>query len=165
MNKLLLSLTLALVTSVNAQVFGTDCPTIEQQQEAYNKKKAQAIAVKDTYTQQLQCHYWQLGVYFQQLDKTNQQKAKDEQQAQKDIQQAQKDAQQVARDAQLNAWVIDDELTRFLDVVIPLMENMSCHDIKEEFLRIHTNRSGHADGTNPGGQTHNINGFDNPHNQ
>lgn len=55
-----------------------------------------------------------------------------------------------------------DELDRFLEVLIPFMEAYPCEHIKQELIRVKTNRSGHMDGTNPGGQTHNINGFDNP---
>lgn len=155
---LALSLTLTLAGSVSAQAVAA-CQTMEQAQAAYNKSKATGIVVRDTYTQQLQTHYWQLGTYYQQLDKDNQQKAKD-------IQQINKDIQQIAKDKQLIEWEaalgVCDELDRFLEVLIPFMDSHSSQHVKQELIRIHTNRSGHMDGTNPGGQTHNINGFDNP---
>lgn len=157
------------VGSVFGQVFGVNCPTLAQQQAAYNQSLANKIVVINTSTQQLQTYYQQLATYYQQLDKTNQQLAKDQQQRQKDIQQAQKDEQQIAADnvlaERLAALQLPtqkyDELVAFIEVLMPLLGQCST-EVKLELVRIHTNRSGQADGTNPGGQTHNINGFDNP---
>lgn len=171
MKTLVLSLVAVLIIAgnVSAQVFGTNCPTLEQQQAAYNRSKAAQIVVRDTASQQLQCYYQQLATYYQQLDKDNQQKAKDLQQIAKDKQQVAKDLQQIETDRLLceKLQIINDptqcfdELDEFLCTIIPLIPD-SCKEVKDEFKRIHTNRSGQADGTNPGGQTHNINGFDNP---
>lgn len=162
---------------VSAQVFGVNCPTLEEQQAAYNRKLAAGIVVINTSTQQLQCHYSQLATYYQQLHKDNQQKAKDIQQIAKDAQQVAKDKQQMEKDAQLYEWegILSekatalnvstekfDELKVFLEVIIPRLGDCT-PELKKELTRIHTNRSGHMDGTNPGGQDQNINGFDNPH--
>lgn len=154
-----LVLLITLTISSYGQVFVTNCPTIEQQQAAYNRSKANAIVVTNTYTQQLQTYYAQLATYYQQLDKDNQQKAKDAQQIDKDIQQLAKDQQQAAFSYSLP---VCDELDQFLVVVTPLLGTVPCESIREEFIRIHANRSGGGDGTNPGGHG-NINGFDNPH--
>lgn len=151
------------------QVFGTNCPTLEEQQAAYNRKLAAGIVVVNTSSQQLQCHYNQLATYWQQLHTSNQQKAKDEQQKNKDIQQVQKDQQQLASDKALairEAELLDpsygyDELNLFIEAILPLLG--SCDEnLKTELNRIHTNRSGGGDLTNPGGGG-NLNGFDNPH--
>lgn len=82
--------------SSHGQVFGTNCPTYEQQQAEYNRKLAAGIVVTNTTTQQQQTYYQQLATYYQQVDKDNQQKAKDAQQMAKDQQQAATDAQQKA---------------------------------------------------------------------
>lgn len=170
MKKTLLSLVLLFGLAVNASAQGiAACLTMEQQQAAYNRSLAAKIIVTSTYTQQLQCHYNQLATYWQQTHTFNQQKAKDEQQRSKDLQQAQKDAQQIAADSALAARLAAledptqqyDELLAFIEVLMPMLGDCST-DVKNELARIHHNRSGHMDGTNPGGQTHNINGFDNP---
>lgn len=155
-----------MVVGVSAQ---SPCLTMEQTQAQYNQWKANGIVAKDTYTQQLQCHYQQLAVYWNQVHKDKQQAQKTEQQLQKDIQQRQKDEQQIAADAvlaeRLAALQIPtqkyDELVAFIEVLLPLL-GTHCIDVSKELVRIHRNRSGHADGTSPGGQTHNINGFENP---
>lgn len=154
--------------SVFGQVM-TPCLTMEETQAAYNRSLASKVIVTNTASQQLQCHYSQLGTYWQQLHKTNQQNAKDIQQKNKDIQQAAKDAQQIASDLALAERLAAlqlptlkyDELVAFIEVLMPLLGTCST-EVKNELVRIHTNRSGHADGTSPGGQTHNIAGFDNP---
>lgn len=152
-----------------AQVM-TPCLTMEQTNAKHNQDKANAIAVRDTSSQQLQCYYQQLATYWQQRHKDNQQIAKDIQQAAKDKQQKDKDAQQVATDAVLaeraaclNTHTTNtgyDEVVAFIEVILPYIPE-TC-EIKTDLKKIHTNRSGHADGTNPGGQTQNIRGFDNP---
>lgn len=167
--KLVILMTVLFAGVSFGQVFGTNCPTMEEQQAAYNRKLAAGIVVVNTSSQQLQCHYNQLATYWQQLHKDNQQRAKDAQQIAKDIQQAAKDKQQIETDAvlaekieALNASGTSyDELLAFIEVLLPKLGTCDA-DLKLELNRIHTNRSGHADGTSPGGQTHNINGFDNP---
>lgn len=164
---LTLALSLTLIGSVNAQAVAA-CLTMEQQQEAYNKKKACEIAVVNTSSQQLQTYYWQLGTYWQQLHKDNQQKAKDIQQIAKDAQQVGKDLQQIATDKMLadkmSALNYDgvkyDELDAFLQILIPLLGNCN-NALKEELTKTHINRSGGGDATNPGGGG-NFNGFQNP---
>lgn len=155
---------------VNAQVM-TPCLTMEQTQAQYNQSKANATVVRDTASQQLQCYYQQLATYWQQRDTENQQAQKDIQQKNKDIQQKEKDEQQKACDKALTCREVElqnlcspgyDEVKAFIEALLPLLGNCDT-SIKEELKRIHTNRSGHMDGTNPGGQTHNIRGFDNPH--
>lgn len=155
--------------TVFGQVFGTNCPTLEEQQAAYNRSLASKVIVTNTASQQLQCHYNQLATYFQQLHTSKQQAAKDLQQKNKDIQQASKDTQQLETDAILAEKIASlnianshyDELVAFIEVLIPLLG--SCDPaLKADLTRVHTNRSGHADGTSPGGQTSNLNGFLNP---
>lgn len=157
------------VLIVSLSIFGLayePCPTLEQQQEAYNRKKAAEIYVRDTYTQQLQCHYNQLATYYQQLDKDNQQKAKD-------IQQIAKDAQQIAYDKQLieRALALDQREATHVDCdvqhLIELLETIqpgecTCEILIEE-IRRHINHSGGADDTNPGGGG-NEDGYLNPNN-
>lgn len=154
----------------NAQVM-TTCLTMEQSQAQYNQQKANSIQVVNTATQQQQTYYQQLATYWQQRDKDNQQKAKDLQQIAKDQQQKDTDARQVAADrvlaertACLNAAAGSgygyDEVVAFIEAISPYAD---CSPLlKAELKRIKTNRSGHVDGTNPGGQTSNIRGFDNP---
>lgn len=167
-------MTLLFAVTVNAQTgaFATNCPTIEQQQAEYNKNKALAITVRDTYTQQLQCHYWQLGTYYQQLDKDNQQKAKD-------IQQIAKDKQQIEKEAQLIAWEMDlkareaslvgcgTELynLRLLVEQLKLIINEDDCDCEvSQRIRDHINHSGLSDGSNPGGSDQDNGGILNPSN-
>lgn len=173
--KTALTLVMALLfaVTVNGQTgaFASDCPTIEQQQAEYNKNKAIAIVVRDTYTQQLQCHYWQLGTYYQQLDKDNQQKAKD-------IQQIAKDKQQIAKEAQLIAWENDLKareaalvacnaevynLKLLIEQLKLIINEDDCECEVSQRIRDHINRSGGGDGTNPGGGG-NDDGYLNPHN-
>lgn len=173
--KTTLTAVIALLFAVTVQAqtgaFATNCPTIEQQQAEYNKNKALAITVRDTYTQQLQCHYWQLGTYYQQLDKDNQQKAKD-------IQQIAKDKQQIEKEAQLIAWEMDLkaresmlvnchtelENLRLLIVQLKLIINEEeCECEGSRKIREHLNRSGGGDSTNPGGGG-NEDGYNNPNN-
>lgn len=152
----------------NAQV-NVPCLTMEQAQAKYNQDMAAKIVVINTQTQQLQTYYQQLATYWQQKDKDNQQKAKDIQQAAKDAQQKAKDAQQLETDRTLaeraaclnTAGSGYDETLRFIEVILPYVGDCS-PVLKEDLKKIHTNRSGQADGTNPGGQTQNIRGFDNP---
>lgn len=163
---------LGFIPMSEAQVM-TVC-TPEQIAATNYRKQASAIVVRDTASQQLQTYYAQLATYYQQLDKDNQQKSKDIQQAAKDQQQIGKDAQQWecdkvlhAREAALNVEGENyDEVKAFIDCLIPILDQCGSNEkvlsLKVEVKRIHTNRSGQADGTNPGGQTHNINGFDNP---
>lgn len=162
MKKLLSMLSvLALSMSVYGQGFGTDCPTLEQQQAAYNRSKAASITVVNTSTQQLQCYYQQLATYWQQLDKSNQQLAKDKQQIEKDIQQIATDKQLAEKIRCLNTCGTKyDELTAFINVILPKLGECNLV-LKEDLKKIHTNRSGGGDGTNPGGGG-NIRGFDNP---
>lgn len=152
------------------QVFGTNCPTLEEQQAAYNRKLAAGIVVVNTSSQQLQCHYNQLATYWQQRDTANQQAAKDLQQKNKDLQQIQKDEQQKATDKALTLRMVElenidsegyDEVKLFIEAVLPLLGSCDAQ-LKEELNRIHTNRSGGGDLTNPGGGG-NLRGFDNPH--
>lgn len=162
------ALILAMAGGAQGQVM-VPCLTMEQTQAQFNQQKANSIAVRDTASQQLQCHYAQLSCYWNQREKDNQQKLKDSQQISKDIQQKLKDEQQKMTDLalaeRLAALQIPnekyDELVAFIAAIMPLLGNCST-DVKNELARIHNNRSGHADGTNPGGQTHNIRGFDNP---
>lgn len=169
-NKMKYALVLLMIVSqsVFGQVMnGANCPTMEMQQANYNQKMASGIVVVNTASQQLQCYYQQLATYWQQLDKTNQQLAKDRQQVEKDKQQVSKDLQQIQTDRilaekmkALNECGCDyDEVVKFIEVIVPLLPECS---IKEEIKKVHTNRSGHADGTSPGGQTQNLNGFLNP---
>lgn len=166
--RLMLVLMTVFAVAVHAQV-NTPCLTMEQTNAQNAQLKANAIVVRCTYTQQLQCHYQQLATYWQQIHKDNQQKAKDLQQIAKDKQQMEKDKQQIETDLVLsekiyalnNANTGYDELLTFIEVILPYVGDCS-EFLKKELKAIHTNRSGHADGTNPGGQTHNINGFDNP---
>ncbi len=156
--------------SVHADVV-SPCLTMEQSQAKYNQDMANKIAVVNTSTQQTQCYYQQLATYWQQRDKDNQQKAKDLQQIAKDKQQMDKDAQQMAYDkvlaeraANLNSVTPGtgyDEVLVFIEAITPYVGTCS-PTLMNELKIIHTNRSGQADGTNPGGQTHNIRGFDNP---
>lgn len=160
--------------SSEAQVM-TACLTMEQTQAKYNQDKANAIVVVNTSTQQMQCYHQQLATYWQQKHKENQQIAKDIQQVAKDKQQLEKDAQQVATDRVLaeRAACLNtigstyDEVVCLIEVILPQIPD-TCTDpkvktLKEDLKKVHTNRSGHADGTNPGGQTQNLNGFLNPH--
>lgn len=162
MKKMLLTLLL-----VSLSIFGVayePCPTLEQQQAAYNRSKAAAIVVRDTYTQQLQCHYNQLATYYQQLDKDNQQKAKD-------IQQIAKDAQQIAYDKQLieralaldqrDAQHVDCDVQHFIDLLPSIDDGTCTRERLIEEIRRHLNHSGGADDTNPGGGG-NDSGFLNP---
>lgn len=159
---------LVLAGSLQAQVFGTTCSTLEQQQAAYNRTKASQIVVRDTASQQLQCYYQQLATYYQQLDKDNQQKAKDAQQIAKDAQQVGKDLQQIQTDKILceKLKLLDDpldnydELDTFIQIILPMIGNCS-PVLKDECQKIHNNRSGGGDGTNPGAHG-NLQGFDNP---
>lgn len=158
-----------LVFGADAQVM-VPCLTMEQTNAKHNQDKANATVVRDTASQQLQCYYQQLATYWQQKHKDNQQIAKDIQQAEKDKQQLAKDAQQVEADRILaeraaclnpcNVGTGYDEVLAFIEVILPYIPE-TCM-IKPDLKRIKTNRSGQADGTNPGGQTHNIRGFDNP---
>lgn len=165
--KLMLVLMMVFTLSAYAQV-NVPCLTMEQTNAQNAQYKANAIVVRDTASQQLQCHYQQLATYWQQLHKDNQQKAKDIQQIAKDKQQIAKDIQQIEADyilaeraAALNLGGTYDELLAFIEIIFPYLG--SCDEsLKKELTRIHTNRSGQNDGTNPGGQTGNINGFDNP---
>lgn len=167
----LMALLFAVTINYGQGAFATNCPTIEQQQAEYNKQKACAIVVRDTYTQQLQCHYWQLGTYYQQLDKDNQQKAKDIQQIAKDKQQIEKEAQLIAWEANLKSRETalvgcGTELynLRLLVEELRLIVNEDdCDCEASRRIRDHINRSGGGDGTNPGGGG-NDNGFDNPNN-
>lgn len=143
------------------------CLTMEQTNAQYNQQKANSIVVVNTSSQQLQCYYQQLATYWNQVHKDNQQKAKDIQQIAKDAQQVAKDLQQIQTDRilaeklkALNECGCDyDEVVKLIEVIIPLLPECP---VKEELKKVHTNRSGHADGTNPGGQTSNLNGFLNP---
>lgn len=154
--------------SLEAQVM-TACLTMEESQAQYNRNKANSIVVTSTATQQLQCYHQQLATYWQQKHKDNQQIAKDLQQLAKDKQQMEKDAQQIATDkvlAERAACLATqntgyDEVVSFIEVILPYVGDCSVQ-LRNELKAIHYNRSGHADGTNPGGQTHNIRGFDNP---
>lgn len=164
--KTVIMLVLMSVLTVHAQVM-VPCLTMEETNAQHNQAKANAVVVKCTYTQQLQCHYQQLATYWQQKHKDNQQKAKDLQQIAKDKQQADKDAQQIATDLVLAEKIAClntpntgyDELLAFLEVIMPYLN--CTPDLQKELKRIHTNRSGGGDSTNPGGQG-NIRGFDNP---
>lgn len=167
--KALLAMTvLAFVVSVSSAQVMTPCLTMEQTNAKHNQDKANAIVVRDTASQQLQCYYQQLATYWQQKHKDNQQIAKDIQQLAKDKQQLEKDAQQVAADKVLaeraaclnTTGYAYDELVAFIEVILPYIPDTN--PVKADLKKIHTNRSGHADGTNPGGQTQNIRGFDNP---
>lgn len=164
MKKILLTVSIA-----SLSIFGwayEPCPTLEQQQAAYNRSKAAAIVVVNTSTQQLQCHYNQLATYYQQLDKDNQQKAKD-------IQQIAKDAQQIAYDKQLieRALALDQrdaeheecDVQHFVDIIPSIDDGTCTRERLIEEIRRHINHSGGADGTNPGGGG-NENGYENPHN-
>ena len=164
-------LALLFVATVNAQTggFGTNCPTLEQQQAAYNQNLANGIKVIDTRTQQLQCYYQQLARYYQQLDKDNQQKAKDIQQIAKDKQQIEKEAQLIAwendllaRDAVLKACQAECANLKLLIEQLKLMLEGDDSECAEK-VKEHINRSGGADGTNPGGGG-NDSGYLNPHN-
>lgn len=171
MKTTLLTLVLFIMLSLraDAQVFGTNCPTMEQQQAAYNQKIASSITVTNTYSQQLQTYYQQLATYWQQKHKDNQQIAKDAQQKAKDAQQLAKDAQQAATDQaladRLAAMQVPageyDEVLSFIEAIFPLLGSCDV-ELKKELVRIHTNRSGGGDATNPGGGG-NLSGFDNPH--
>ncbi len=175
MKKTLITAVLALVmVTVNygqTGAFATNCPTMEQQQAAYNQSKANGIVVRDTYTQQLQCYYQQLATYWQQKDKDNQQKAKD-------IQQIAKDKQQIEKEIQLIAWETDLKareatlvacnvevynLKLLIEQLKLLLVNDDCECEVTQRIRDHINHSGGADGTNPGGGG-NDDGYLNPHN-
>lgn len=182
MKTYIMAVMVLLTASVYGQgtgAFATDCPTIEQQQAAYNLSKAAGIVVRDTYTQQLQCHYQQLGTYFQQLHKTNQQIAKDIQQIAKDKQQIAKDAQQVATDAAQKAKALElaareaivknneeecNDMYVFCNELKVIIEKPDCADKEvSDHVKSKINHSGGGDSTNPGGGG-NENGFFNPHN-
>lgn len=166
--KLKLIAMLVLVSGVSsyAQIMTVCSP--EQLKAAENRRLAAQITVINTATQQQQCYYQQLATYYQQLDKDNQQKAKDLQQIAKDKQQMDTDARQLATDRVLaeRAACLNtvgsgyDEVVAFIECLMPYVPD-NC-PAKAEMKIIHYNRSGQADGTNPGGQTHNIRGFDNP---
>lgn len=154
------------VSFAYTQAFNVGCPTIEQQQAAYNRSKAAQITVRDTSSQQLQCHYNQLATYYQQLDKDNQQKAKDAQQIAKDIQQIAEDKRLIALAlslAEREASIVECDVQHLIDL-IPEIEDGTCSDerIIEE-IRRHHNHSGGGDGTNPGDHG-NEDGYLNPHN-
>lgn len=161
-----LVIVIGLCINASAQVFGTNCPTLEQQQAAYNRSKANAIVVRDTASQQLQCYYAQLATYYQQLDKDNQQKAKDAQQVAKDAQQVAKDLQQIQTDKLLcdkikaleDPTQCFDELDEFICTVIPLIPDV-CKDIRDECKRIHNARCGKQEQVDP--HQCNVKGFDN----
>lgn len=160
--------------------FGADCPTIEQQQAAYNQSKASAIVVRDTASQQLQCYYQQLATYYQQLHKTNQQVAKDAQQIAKDQQQIGKDAQQVAADAAQKAKELElaareaklkdcEEECNLMYVFCYelklIIEKPDCQDKQvSDHVKLHINHSGLHDNTNPGTATPDNGGILNPSN-
>lgn len=163
---------LLFVATVNAQTggFGTNCPTIEEQQAAYNQSKANSIVVINTSTQQLQCHYQQLARYYQQLHKDNQQKAKD-------IQQIAKDKQQIEKEAQLIAWENDLKareaalvacntelynLKLLVEQLKLIINEDDCDCEVSQRIREHINHSGQHDGTNPGGTTNDNGGILNP---
>lgn len=166
---LIVLMVFGLMQSGYSQVL-TACLTMEQSQAKYNQDKANAIVVRDTASQQLQCHHQQLATYWNQVHKDNQQKAKDAQQIAKDIQQFQKDEQQKASDKGLTLRLVElqnlsspgyDEVKLFIEAVLPLLG--SCDELlKLDLKRVHTNRSGGGDLTNPGGGG-NLRGFDNPH--
>lgn len=183
MKTYLMAVMVLLTASVYGQgtgAFATDCPTIEQQQAAYNLSKAAGIVVRDTYTQQLQCHYQQLGTYYQQLHKTNQQIAKDIQQIAKDKQQIAKDAQQVATDAAQKAKALElaarEALIKNNEEECQDMYTFCCelklicekvdHTDKEisDHVKSKINHSGLHDGSNPGSSTQDNGGILNPHN-
>lgn len=159
------------VTINYGQVFAANCPTIEEQQAAYNQQKANGIVVRDTYTQQLQCHYQQLARYYQQLHKDNQQKAKDIQQIAKDKQQIEKEAQLIAWEMNLKARessLVDCNaelynLKLLVEQLKLIINEDECECEVSRRIRDHINRSGGGDGTNPGGGG-NEDGFDNPNN-
>ena len=157
----------AFALSAYAQV-NTPCLTMEQTNAQNAQYKANCIVVRDTASQQMQCYWQQLATYWQQLHKDNQQKAKDLQQIAKDKQQMEKDKQQIETDLvlaeraeALNLGGTYDELLAFIEVIFPYLGTCD-ENLKKELTRIHTNRSGGGDGSNPGGGG-NINGFDNPH--
>lgn len=143
--------------------------TPEQLKAVENRRLAASVSVVNTQTQQLQCYYQQLATYWQQIDKDNQQKAKDLQQIAKDKQQIETEARQIATDKVLaeRAACLNtvgsgyDEVLALIEVILPYVGDCSI-TLRNELKAIHYNRSGHMDGTNPGGQTHNIRGFDNP---
>lgn len=182
-------LVMLMLVSVNygQGAFGNDCPTIEEQQAAYNQSKANGIVVINASTQQLQCHYQQLARYYQQLHKDNQQKAKDIQQIAKDQQQIDKDKQQVsigvqqgikdtqqaqkdlelkAREARIKECEEEcNDMYNFCHELKLIIENPDCNDKKlADHCKLKINHSGQADGTNPGGTTNNNGGILNPHN-
>lgn len=101
MKKSLVITVLTMLVSLGYANFAKDCPTLEQQQAAYNAKLAAGVKVSNSSSQQLQCHYQQLAKHYQQLDKDNQQKAKDQQQIDKDKQQIEYDKSLKAREALL----------------------------------------------------------------
>ena len=164
--------------------FGSDCPTLAQQQAQYNaslnQTKANGIVVRDTASQQLQCYYQQLATYYQQLYKTLQQDAKTVQQLAKDKQQLDKDAQQVAADAAQKAKALElaareakladceeecHDMYTFCYELKLIIEKTGCteHEVSEH-VKLHINHSGQADGTNPGSTTQNNGGILNPSN-
>lgn len=166
--KLIAMLVLVFTVSSYGQTQIMTVCTPEQLKAVENRRLAASVSVVNTQTQQLQCYYQQLATYWQQVDKDNQQKAKDLQQIAKDKQQLETDARQVATDKVLaeRAACLNtqgsgyDEVVAFIECLLPYIpDNCSA---KAEMKIIHYNRSGHADGTNPGGQTRNIRGFDNP---
>lgn len=179
---LMTALVMLALVSVNygQGAFASDCPTIEQQQAAYNQHKANGIAVRDTYTQQLQCHYQQLATYYQQLHKDIQQKAKDAQQIAKDQQQVAKEAQLIAWETRIKTWDIElkareaqikeceeecKDMYNFCNELKIIIENPDCNDKKlADHCKLKINHSGQADGTNPGGTTNNNGGILNPNN-
>lgn len=166
-----MALLFAVTVNYGQGAFASDCPTIEQQQAAYNQSKANGIVVINTSTQQLQCHYQQLARYYQQLHKDNQQKAKD-------IQQIGKDKQQIEKEAQLVAWESDLKarelvfsgcgtelynLKLLIEQLKLIINEDDCECEVSRKIRDHINRSGGGDSSNPGGGG-NDNGFDNPNN-
>lgn len=173
MKKTLTTLVMAilLTVSVNAQVFDPNCPTIEQQQQAYNQQRANGIVVRDTASHQLQTYYQQLATYWQQRHTIIQQTAKD-------LQQRQKDQQQIQKEAQLIAWENDLKsreavlagcgtelynLKLLIEQLKLIINEDDCTCEVSQRIRDHINRSGGGDGTNPGGGG-NDDGFDNPNN-
>lgn len=184
MKTTLTTLVMAILLTVSVShgqtgAFASDCPTIEQQQAAYNQSKANGIVVINTSTQQIQCYYQQLATYWNQLHKTKQQADKDAQQIAKDQQQIGKDKQQVERDAYLGKWQL--ELTAREAIIKENEEECTdirvfCNELKliiekpgtdkelSDHCKLRVNHSGQADGTNPGGTTQDNGGILNPHN-
>lgn len=184
MKTTLTTLVMALLFAVTVSygqtgAFASDCPTMEQQQAAYNQQKANGIIVINTSTQQLQCYYQQLATYWNQLHKTKQQADKEAQQIAKDTQQIGKDKQQVERDAYLGKWQLEltareailkeceeehQDIKVFCNELKLIIEKTGTDKELSDHCKLRINHSGLHDDSNPGSSTQDNGGILNPSN-